>query len=35
MSSNNYHIVKVTDIDNISTEDLAKFKGKVFDVKFR
>ena len=33
MSSNNYHIVKVTDIDNISTEDLAKFKGKVFDVK--
>ena len=33
MSSNNYHIVKVTDIDAITAEDLMKFKGKVFEVK--
>ena len=33
MNSNNYHIVKVTDIDAITAEDLIKFKGKVFDVK--
>lgn len=33
MSSNNYHIVKVTDIDAITAEDLMKFRGTVFEVK--